>query len=261
MGYLAETIADLRLRDQPPGLGPAAPKWDERAMAEWLVAMPPSFEAQRLAMVAAIRHRLWPMTDRLASADMDRALRAMAQVPREAFACAEIAELAYLPMAHDIGLGQTISHPEMVAIMTAAAAPHGGHVLDVGTGSGYQAAVLAKVARRVTSVEIIPALAQQAAARLCAMGFANVDVVTGDAGATGTFPAASFEAIVVAAGAKQVPAELLAALKVGGRLVMPLGPSPDDEHLVMIEKTAPDALRTTVLRPAKFVPLTGQGAR
>ena len=261
MGYLAETIADLRLRDQSPGFGPAAPQWDERVMAEWLVAMPPSFAAQRQAMVAAIRHRLWALTDRLAAADMDRALRAMAQVPREKFARAEIAELAYLPMAQDIGLGQTISHPEMVAIMTAAAAPYGGHVLDVGTGSGYQAAVLARVARRVTSVEIIPALAQQAAARLCDMGFANVDVVTGDAGATGAFPPTSFDAIIVAAGATQVPVDLLAALKVSGRLVMPLGPSPDDEHLVMIEKTAPDTVRTTVLRPAKFVPLTGQGAR
>ena len=261
MGYLAETIADLRLGGHAPALGQAAPPWDERAMAEWLIAMPPSFEAQRLAMVAAIRHRLWPMTDRLAAADIDRALRAIAQVPREAFACAEIADLAYLPMAHDIGLGQTISHPELVAIMTAAAAPHGGHVLDVGTGSGYQAAVLARIAQRVTSVEIIPTLAQQAAARLCAMGFANVDVITGDAGATGAFSAASFDAIVVAAGATQVPTDLFAALKVGGRLVMPLGPSPDDEHLVMIEKAARDAVRTTVLRPAKFVPLTGQGAR
>ena len=261
MGYLAETVACARETEAKPAGGDNVVPWDEGKLAEWLVSVPGSFLAQRLAMVKAIRHRLSALADRLNQDDIERALEAIAVVPRERFVCPLIDDLAYLPMPLAIGLDQIISHPELAAVLAATAAPRGGHVLDVGTGSGYQAAVLARMADQVTSVEIIAGHADLARSRLNRLGYANVEVVTGDAGAPGMFERNSFDAIVVAAGAATVPPELLAALKVGGRMVMPLGATPDEEHLVLIEKTGDEQFRRTVLRPARFVPLTGQGAR
>lgn len=265
MGYLAETVAGARLAERLPARMGHVALWHETTMAEWLVSIPGSFVAQRLAMIAAIRQRLAALSDRLDQRDIEQALTAMAAVPREAFVCPLIDDLAYLPMALAIGLDQIISHPELAAVLAAAVAPAvtsgGGHVLDVGTGSGYQAAVLAQMADRVTSIEIFAGLGTLARARLDRLDYANIEVVTGDAGAPGMFATESFSAIVVAAGAATVPPELLAALKVGGRLVMPLGATADEEQLVLIERIAADRWRRTRLRPVKFVPLTGRGAR
>ncbi|MDE1915251.1 MAG: protein-L-isoaspartate O-methyltransferase [Sphingomonadales bacterium] len=259
MAHLDEALASLRSAHQEPSAHDWP--WIEQGQAEWLVHAPPSFAGQRQLMVRAIHERLMALSDRLGADAIDWALHAMAQVPREAFICPMIAELAYLPAALDIGLDQVISHPELVAVLAAAVAPRGGHVLDVGTGSGYQAAVLARMADTVTSIEILEGHASLARRRLAAIGATNVEVIHGDAGAPDVLPEDTYDAIVVAAGASAIPAAILRALKVGGRLVMPMGASASEEILVLTEKLSTGTLKQTHLRPARFVPLTGQGGR
>ncbi|WP_051280279.1 protein-L-isoaspartate O-methyltransferase family protein [Novosphingobium acidiphilum] len=256
MGYLHQTLATLRrdLRDY------AAPPWTEDAADAWLVAMPDDFFVQRQAMIEALRIRLLPLRDRFAAGAIERALDAMATVPREDFLCPVVDDLAYLPGPVDIGQNQIMSHPELVAVLAAAADPRGGCVLDVGTGSGYQAAVLSRMGSSVTSIEIIVPLARLAAWRLQRGGFVNVSVAAGDA-AMHNFGCETFDAIVVAAGAAAVPAELLRALRPGGRLIMPVGPTGDQEHLVLVHKRRDGTLSRSRVRPARFVPLTGAGAR
>ena len=259
MGHLDEAIASLRAAHQ--GQEAAFWPWIEQGQAEWLVHAPPSFAGQRDLMIEAIRERLTVLSDRLAPDAIERALQAMAQVPRECFICPMIAELAYLPAPLDIGLDQVISHPELVAVLAAAVAPRGGHVLDVGTGSGYQAAVLARMADTVTSIEILQGHASLARRRLAAIGATNVEVIHGDASAPDMLPADTYDAIVVAAGASTIPPAFLQALKVGGKLVMPIGASACDEVLVLAERLSLDTVRQILLRPARFVPLTGHGSR
>ena len=275
MNSLARAIAELRVA--PPAAGPGdaahaptgAVPWHETLRGEWLIGAPADFAGQRAWMLAAIRERMAPLADKLGADAIARALGAMGAVPRERFVCPWVAPLAYLPMGLDIGLDQIISHPELVAVMAAAVASGGGyrggqgggHWLDVGTGSGYQAAVLAGMAQRVTSIEILEGHARLARWRLETLGYRNVTVVTGDGGAGGCFAAESFDGIVVAAGARAIPPDLWAALKVGGRLVMPLGESSAEEQLVVSEKRPGGAFRQIVLQPARFVPLTGQAAR
>ncbi|WP_068083544.1 protein-L-isoaspartate O-methyltransferase family protein [Novosphingobium rosa] len=244
-----------RARDAP------TPSWHEDAPADWLAWAPESFAGQRAAMMEALRERLERLTGTLGRAAVDRALSAMAQVEREKFICPWIEDIAYLPMPHDIGLGQTISHPEMVAVLAAAADPRGGDVLDVGTGSGYQAAVLSGMARHVTSVEILEPHARFSGERLRRLGFANIDVMAGDGAALGLFEEERFDAIVVAAGAREVPAALCSALRIGGRLVMPIGPMQGDEHLVLTERQSSREFRHSRLCPTRFVPLTGRFGR
>jgi protein-L-isoaspartate(D-aspartate) O-methyltransferase len=257
MGYLHETLAALRKGRSATDMPPA---WGEDSRDAWLIAMPGDFSVQRGAMVAALRTRLGALADRLDQGAIDRALHAMAIVPRERFVCPMVDDLAYLPAPIDIGQQQIMSHPELVAVLAAAADPRGGAVLDVGTGSGYQAAVLSRLAGTVTSVEIIAPLARLAAWRLAHGGFANVSVHAGDAALQGFAPD-SFDAIVVAAGAAKVPSALLNALKPAGRLVMPIGATPDQEIPMLVRKHTSGAVTRTNLRPARFVPLTGAGAR
>lgn len=261
MGHLAEVIAELRLT-QPANPQPPAPDaWREDALIEWLLAAPPDFAGQRSLMIEALDARLQPLEARLPAGAVARALTAMDQVPRERFICPWIEELAYLPMPIDIGLDQIISHPELAALLASAADPRGGSVLDVGTGSGYQAAVLARMAAHVTSVEILEPHAVQAARRLAALGFANVDVHVGDAADMDIFEAESFDAIVIAAGARSIPQNLLALLKVGGRMVMPLGESQDEEELTIVARISASETKLTPLIKTRFVPLTGSAGR
>jgi protein-L-isoaspartate(D-aspartate) O-methyltransferase len=261
MGYLAEIIALLRAGPARGEAGEVSPPWNERTCAEWLLAAPPTFSGQRDAMVEALRESIAWLTDFIGIEAVERALAAMACVSRERFITPLVEELAYLPMALDIGFGQNISHPEMVLTMVASVGLGRGHVLDVGTGCGYQAAVLSHMANQVTSIEIIPALADQAQVRLRNLGIQNADILVGDAAAAGQFSPNQFDAIVIAAGANAVPPTLLAALREGGRLIMPLGPSQDEETLTLIEKLPAGVLREVPLCSAKFVPLTGVGAR
>ena len=215
-------------------------------------------EAAMIAGIKASVHRAAPDAD---NAELTRVLAAMAAVPRDAFVPAALRKQAFVDRSLDIGSDQTISAPSVVAVMTAAAQlpPHA-NVLDVGTGSGYQAAVLAGLADRVASVEIVPDLAATARERLAKLGYGNVEVRAGD-GYAGWPERAPFDAIIVAAGSDKVSAPLLDQLKVGGRLVMPVGASWASEQLLVVTKTAPGKTTRCSLGWTMFVPLPGAGAR
>lgn len=182
-----------------------------------------------------------------------RVLAAMAAVPREHFVPEHLARHAYddgpLPIGHD----QTISQPYIVALMTEqAAVTRHSRVLDVGTGSGYQTAILAKLAKHVWTIERVPELACQAERRLHDLGITNVTFVVGD-GAVGYQDAAPYEAIVVAAAAPRPPTPLLDQLAIGGRLVIPVGDRVLQELTVVEHR--PGGLRTRHAGGCRFVPL------
>ena len=183
-------------------------------------------------------------------------LATMASIPREAFLPLELAEHAYEDTPLPIGAGQTISQPYIVALMTEALELRGGEtVLEIGTGSGYAAAVLARVAQRIYTIERVPELAEVARERLAHLGFDNVKVRCGD-GTLGWPEHAPFDAIVVTAGGPDVPRVLLLQLAIGGRLVMPVGDSHEQE-LVRITRTSELAFQREDLGAVRFVPLIG----
>ena len=183
-----------------------------------------------------------------------RVLAALTRVPRHLFVPPNLASSAYGDHPLPIGQGQTISQPYIVALMSHWAEVHPGEkVLEVGTGSGYQAAVLAELTDRVFSIEIIPELAQTAATRLPALGYAQVRVKTGD-GYLGWPEEAPFDAILVTAAAPTVPPALAAQLKEGGRLVIPLGPAIGEQFLVRLRKVKGELTEEERL-PVRFVPL------
>jgi protein-L-isoaspartate(D-aspartate) O-methyltransferase len=183
----------------------------------------------------------------------DLVLAAMGAVPRHLFVDQALASRAYEDSALPIGFEQTISQPYVVARMVEAARAGRtlARVLEVGTGCGYQAAVLARVAREAYSIERIQPLAEKARTNLRPMRLANLRLVHGD-GYQGLPEAAPFDAIVVAAAAAQVPAALLEQIAVGGRLVMPVGTAA--QHLLLVERT-PQGYKETRLEAVRFVPL------
>jgi protein-L-isoaspartate(D-aspartate) O-methyltransferase len=184
-----------------------------------------------------------------------RTLAAMRKVPRHLFVPAALAREAYSDHPLPIGQGQTISQPYIVAFMTEALGLRGGeNVLEVGTGSGYQAAVLAETGARVWTIEIFRALAEEARGRLARLGYRGVTVRHGD-GYAGWPEAAPFDAIVVTAGADSIPPALVEQLAPGGRLVMPVGNPLLDQELVLVEKDAGGRLASRRLLPVRFVPL------
>ncbi len=185
-----------------------------------------------------------------------RVLEAMRDVPREAFVVASDRSLAYADSALSLGHGQTISQPYMVARAAELARLEPHHVaLDVGTGSGYQAAVLSRLCARVIGIEIVPELAKGAARRLAALGYDNVDVRLGD-GSVGVPAHAPYDAIVVAAGAESIPAPLVEQLRIGGRLVIPIGPR-RVQTLTVVTRTAYGA-ETEEHDTCVYVPLVGE---
>ncbi len=185
-----------------------------------------------------------------------RVLAAMRRVPRDVFVPEASRADAYADRALPIGSGQTISQPYMVAAMSEALRLTGGErVLDVGTGSGYQAAVLAELAREVITVERVPELAEAARSRLAALGYTNVDVIVGD-GTLGVAEGAPFAGILVAAGAPRAPEALKAQLSpAGGRLVIPIGP-PEQQWLTVIVRDGDRFVESTGTG-CVFVPLIG----
>jgi len=183
-------------------------------------------------------------------------LEAMRRAPRHAFVSADLRDLAYDDRPLPIGYGQTISQPYIVALMTdlLRLAPRS-RALEIGTGSGYQAAVLAELGHQVYTIEIVPALAEQSAKRLSDLGYDSVHVREGD-GYFGWPDAAPFDAIVVTAATPQIPPPLLEQLKPGGRMVIPIGAAFLVQQLMLIEKLADGTIRTEALLPVAFVPLT-----
>ena len=188
-----------------------------------------------------------------------RTMQALAAVPRHEFVPEEEQVSAYLDMPLPIGHGQTISQPYIVALMTdlLELAPRD-KVLEVGAGSGYQAAVLSKLAREVHAVEIVPELARACRERLARLGFARVVVHAGD-GAAGLEDEAPFDAILVAAAARRVPPALVRQLKPGGRMAIPLGEPGAAQELVLLLKDARGEVSLRSILPVRFVPLTGRG--
>jgi len=183
-------------------------------------------------------------------------LAAFARVPREAFVPEALVPHAYDDTPLPIGHGQTISQPYVVAITVEALALTGReHVLEIGAGSGYAAAILGTIACEVDTVERIEELARTAAARLAELGFGNVHVHHGD-GSLGWPPGAPYEAICVAAGAPRPPPSLLDQLAIGGRLVVPHGP-PEHQRLVRITRRDATSFAEEDLGDVRFVPLVG----
>ena len=184
-------------------------------------------------------------------------LAAMRQIPRHELVPADVRDQAYEDRPLPIGYGQTISQPYIVALMTHLARPAKDHVvLEVGTGSGYQAAVLSPLVAKVFSIEIVEPLALQAADRLRALGFQNVTVRHGD-GYKGWPEHGPFDSIVVTAGASHVPQPLVYQLKPGGRMIIPVGGASTSQHLTLVEKDERGQVHTRTVLPVRFVPLTG----
>lgn len=186
-----------------------------------------------------------------------RVMAAMAKVPREQFLPEETRFLAFRDGPVPIGHGQTISQPYIVALMSdLLEIGTESVVLEIGTGSGYQTAVLAELARQVYSMEIIAPLASMAAERLDKLGYANVVVRHGD-GYEGWPEHAPYDGIIVTAAAPHVPAPLLAQLKPGGRLVIPVGPAGGYQELKVLEKREDGSINSRDILGVAFVPLTG----
>jgi protein-L-isoaspartate(D-aspartate) O-methyltransferase len=184
-----------------------------------------------------------------------RVLDAMRRVPRHAFVPEDSQALAYTDRALPIGNGQTISQPYMVAAMTQALMLTGTeHALEIGTGSGYQAAILGELARDVITIERRPELARLATTTLAALGYTNVDVIVGD-GTVGYPAAAPFDAILVAAGAPRVPESLKQQLSDAGRLVIPIGTAAQ-QRLTLVVRHG-DQFAESVHGGCVFVPLVG----
>ncbi|HRN84356.1 MAG TPA: protein-L-isoaspartate(D-aspartate) O-methyltransferase [Hyphomicrobium sp.] len=207
--------------------------------------------ARRAAMVREIERNAGDLKPRFALSP--RVLAAMGEVPRHAFVPPEHLGEAYRNRPLPIGFGQTISQPFIVALMTELAAlKPGDRVLDVGTGSGYQATILARLVSHVFTIELCAPLAARAAHTFKTLGVHNVTMRVGD-GHQGWPEEAPFDAIVAAAAPHDVPEALVAQLKPGGRLVIPVGER--SQKLIVVEKASDQSLHRTEIIPVSFVPL------
>jgi protein-L-isoaspartate(D-aspartate) O-methyltransferase len=216
------------------------------------------FRAAREEMVREIEGDVRGTSERIGKTALDsRVMEIMARVPRHEFVPRAEIDHAYENRPLPIGYGQTISQPYIVAIMTdLLKVGSGSVVLEVGTGSGYQAAILAEYVRSVYSIEIIEELAETAAERLRRRGYDNVQVRAGD-GYYGWKEHAPFDGIVVTAAASHIPPPLLDQLKPGGRMIIPVGGPFFVQQLMLVEKGQQGEIQTRQVLPVAFVPLTG----
>jgi len=216
------------------------------------------YAAKRQALLREIERDVRETAEYLNRRELDdRVMAAMASVPRHEFVLPGDRDDAYENRPLPIGHGQTISQPYIVAVMTDLLEPTPGcRALEVGTGSGYQAAVLAKLCDKVYTLEIVEPLGKQATARLARLGYKNVDVRIGD-GYYGWPEAAPFDVIVVTAVAGHIPPPLLKQLKPGGRMVLPVGTRFTTQQLVLVRKREDGRITTRQMLPVAFVPLTG----
>lgn len=214
---------------------------------------------EREAMLEAVRDSVRNSADYTGRSELsDKVMDAMGAVAREEFVLPEYRHLAYRNTPLPIEAGQTISQPLIVALMTELLDPQPGDViLEVGTGSGYQAAVLAKLVKHVYSVEIVEELATSAAAVLQRLGYDNVTVRAGD-GYAGWPQHAPFDGIVVTAAAEHLPPPLLQQLKPGGKLVIPVGEEHGYQELLVVEVDQTGKITRQSVLPVRFVPLTGE---
>ena len=220
------------------------------------------FEPQRKRMVeeiAALTRETRFETGRASLSE--RVMSAMAKVPRHEFVRASDRHNAYANRPLPIGMGQTISQPFIVALMTdLMEVGPGDRVLEVGTGSGYQAALLAELAGTVYTIEIVEPLAREAAERLKRLGYRNVETKTGD-GYRGWPEHAPFDAIMVTAAPREVPQPLIDQLKPGGRLVVPVGGQAAGQSLLLIEKQPDGRVTRRTILAVRFVPLTDKSGK
>jgi protein-L-isoaspartate(D-aspartate) O-methyltransferase len=217
-----------------------------------------SFDTQRQALIREIERDVRDTAEYLNRRELDaRVMAAMARVPRHEFVRTADRDLAYANRPLQIGYGQTISQPYIVAVMTDLAGPaRGCRALEVGTGSGYQAAVLAELCDQVYTIEIVEPLGRQARTRLAGLGYGNVEVRIGD-GYYGWPEAAPFDLILVTAVAGHIPPPLLEQLKPGGRMVLPVGTRFTTQQLVLVHKRPDGRVTTRQMLPVSFVPITG----
>ncbi|HEX2164983.1 MAG TPA: protein-L-isoaspartate(D-aspartate) O-methyltransferase [Thermoanaerobaculia bacterium] len=226
-----------------------------RVVAGLLAAAALAAPAARAQEPAALRGRM--VAEQVAGRGIDdaRVLAAMAEVPRHLFAPEADLATAYADRPLPIGHGQTVSQPYVVALMTSLAdLDPGDRVLEIGTGSGYHTAVLSRVAGRVFSIEIIEPMARDAARRLARLGYANVELRVGD-GYQGWAEEAPFDAIVLTAAPPKIPQPLIDQLKIGGRMVVPVGGTIQD--LQVLTRT-PEGLEKRTVIPVILQPMTGQ---
>jgi protein-L-isoaspartate(D-aspartate) O-methyltransferase len=231
-----------------PACGASPPEADMHASA-------------RSEMVRAIAADVVETREYLGKTELDPAvMAAMGRVPRHEFVPTTLRYRAYENRPLPIGSDQTISQPYIVALMTDLLRPQpGDRVLEVGTGSGYQAAVLAELVGHVYTIEIVPALGERARETLERLGYRNVTVRVGD-GYLGWPEQAPFDSVIVTAAPTEVPPPLIGQLKVGGRLVIPVGEPWTGQELLVHEKQADGSLTRRRVLPVAFVPLTGPHA-
>lgn len=217
------------------------------------------FQQQRQQLIQQIGEDVQTSSAVLGKSRLDdKVLQAMNRVPRHEFVPDKHKHQSYRNRPLPIGYGQTISQPAIVAIMTdLLQLEPTDKALEIGTGSGYQAAVLAALVEQVFSIEIVPELAERAAADLKRTGYSNVSTRQGD-GYFGWEEQAPFDAIIVTAAADHIPPPLLKQLKPGGRMIIPVGSRFMVQHLVLVTKNAEGDIFTEQLLPVRFVPLTGQ---
>ena len=213
------------------------------------------YETAQRSMIADIREMVVDTRSYTGVAALDeKVMQAMAVVPRHEFVPPPLREFAYLNNPLPIGAGQTISQPYIVALMTHLMnVDKDATVLEVGTGSGYQAAILAPLARHVYTIEIIETLGRQAENTLARLGYDNVTVKIGD-GYIGWEEHAPFDAIIVTAAPEEVPQPLIDQLKPGARLVIPVGPQHGYQSLQVLEKQLSGEVKVTDILPVGFVP-------
>jgi len=217
------------------------------------------YQALRARLVAQISQDVMDTRSYIGKSTLDeRVMRVMGVVGRHRFVPASMQAQAYENRPLPIGYGQTISQPYIVALMTDLLELEADDVaLEIGTGSGYQAAILSRLVSQVYSIEIIPELAESASKRLRRLGFENVEVKNAD-GYFGWQQHGPFDAIIVTAASSHIPPPLVQQLKPGGVLIIPVGPAFQVQQLSMVRKDLDGELTTRQILPVRFVPFTGE---
>ena len=267
-GFISPSPATTHPATPAPPLPRCSPGWRALLLACLAFAVPPvlamgepppeELAAARERLIREVETEIRRTSHYHGSEHLDPAVvAALRAVPRERFVPPTLRGQAYGNHPLPIGLGQTISQPYIVAIMShLIAIKPGAKVYELGTGSGYQAAVLAEMGADVYTVEIVPGLAERAAATLAELGYAKVRVRAGD-GYLGWPEAGPFDAIIVTAAGPEVPPALVGQLRAGGRLVMPLGKTDATQQLVVLTKDGDGTLHRRNVLPVRFVPITG----